>query len=624
MNLNSECPIETLPNEVLSLILDLLGVYSLFARVVCKQWYSLINFDDRYIGLQDKILEELSDAHCLKYIILHNYPLLTRCKWNPKISSGLGKSGSLEELKWFQDSGYRIDTERLAKNAAKYGNLNLLKYIGTNLYLENLDIVLAASLKYKNTHLIEWLQYHRVEPTEKVCVKAAKYGHLEMLKLAKEKGCKLTADVCHFAAHNGHLHILKWARKNDCPWNEFTCSHAALNGHLNVLIWVRENECKWNHHVYLCAAKNGHFDIIKWAYENDCPYGDLTMTTIMENAAISGNLEIIKWAYQKNSLGLTTTMSHNATENGHLHVLQWMIDNGYELDSFICTIAAKKGHLHILKWCRKIGVGWKTLSFRIEAARNGYLNILKWSMECGFSWNGIFCLEAVKNNHLNIIKWAIENNYPIDDNVWISAIEAGNILILKYAIQNKYISLDKLGLCNQVNKRLMTQSNNKVLQYAVNNDLFFLTENLYSQAVSYDCADVLKYIKRMNPSFQPKSIETDEGRELYFHRADVLKWLIENKYPISYNEYRLIRINCNRDILKWFDSQKIPSFYYWRYVLWRIMNSFGQVFWKTGNFFLEVWENNTQFLFGTIIGATVGINLFIIVLAMKQSNKSKN
>ena len=58
--------------------------------------------------------------------------------------------------------------------------------------------------------------------------------------------------TCKNAAKNGHLEVLKWARENGCPWDWRTCTYAALNGHLEVLKWARENGCLWiREHLYM-------------------------------------------------------------------------------------------------------------------------------------------------------------------------------------------------------------------------------------------------------------------------------------------------------------------------------------------------------------------------------------
>jgi hypothetical protein len=45
------------------------------------------------------------------------------------------------------------------------------------------------------------------------------------------------------AAKGGHLEVLKWARENGCPWDELTCANAAERGHLGMLQWARANGC---------------------------------------------------------------------------------------------------------------------------------------------------------------------------------------------------------------------------------------------------------------------------------------------------------------------------------------------------------------------------------------------
>jgi hypothetical protein len=47
---------------------------------------------------------------------------------------------------------------------------------------------------------------------------------------------------CAYAARFGHLEVLRWAREHHCPWTSNTCMHATRAGQLEVLQWVREND----------------------------------------------------------------------------------------------------------------------------------------------------------------------------------------------------------------------------------------------------------------------------------------------------------------------------------------------------------------------------------------------
>jgi hypothetical protein len=76
---------------------------------------------------------------------------------------------------------------------------------------------------------------------------AAERGYLSTLKCLRRQGrlCNNRL-LCAYAARGGHLEVLKWARENGCPWDEKTCAHAARGGHLKVLKWARENGCPWD------------------------------------------------------------------------------------------------------------------------------------------------------------------------------------------------------------------------------------------------------------------------------------------------------------------------------------------------------------------------------------------
>ncbi len=46
---------------------------------------------------------------------------------------------------------------------------------------------------------------------------------------------------CFKAARGGHLEVLKWARTQGFEWNDWTCVYAAKGGHLEVIKWAHAN-----------------------------------------------------------------------------------------------------------------------------------------------------------------------------------------------------------------------------------------------------------------------------------------------------------------------------------------------------------------------------------------------
>lgn len=124
---------------------------------------------------------------------------------------------------------------------------------------------------------------------------AAKEGHLEMLKWAREEGCPWDQNTCRCAAERGHLEVLRWAKEQGCPWDKSTCKFAARGGHLALLKWAREQGCPWDERTCSSAAKGGHLGLLQWARGQGCPWDEITCNS----AAVSKNIEILSSARQQ-------------------------------------------------------------------------------------------------------------------------------------------------------------------------------------------------------------------------------------------------------------------------------------------------------------------------------------
>ena len=108
--------------------------------------------------------------------------------------------------------------------------------------------------------------YSRI-PADYTCGKAARGGHLEVLKWLRENGCPWDAQTCAAAAEGGHLDVLKWLRNQGCPWDERACAEAAGKGNLGMLKWLREKGCPWD---FMCRRTSDP-RIQTYLDENDCP-----------------------------------------------------------------------------------------------------------------------------------------------------------------------------------------------------------------------------------------------------------------------------------------------------------------------------------------------------------------
>jgi hypothetical protein len=51
-------------------------------------------------------------------------------------------------------------------------------------------------------------------------------------------------------------------------WNKWICAVAAEYGHLEILKYARDNGCEWDASICSSVAENGHFQTLKYAHEN--------------------------------------------------------------------------------------------------------------------------------------------------------------------------------------------------------------------------------------------------------------------------------------------------------------------------------------------------------------------
>ena len=129
-------------------------------------------------------------------------------------------------------------------------------------------------LKWRASTLKHMHSRGRLSRKKALCEDAARGGHLDVLKWARENDCPWDEDTCWRAAVGGDA---KWARANGCPWNKRTCSGGG-GGHLEVLKWAAPRTCwavgRGDVHGWR-ARRRGHLEM-KWARENDCPWDEDT------------------------------------------------------------------------------------------------------------------------------------------------------------------------------------------------------------------------------------------------------------------------------------------------------------------------------------------------------------
>ena len=223
---------------------------------------------------------------------------------------------------------------------------------GTKFSMRSLDIVCSpARLQWAKN----WDYLPAIGPIrDRLCSTAASNGNLASLQWLRANGYPWGTNVCFVAARDGNLKMLQWCHENGAPWDTWVCNAAARGGDQKMLQWCHANKAPWSEWACTNAAEGGHLEVLQWLRANGCPWNKDVCT----RAAESGHLRILQWAFSVRAPYDYLLCLGQAAAHGQLEVLQWLCGIGFQLNGWICEVAAKNGHFEVLRWARANGCPW--------------------------------------------------------------------------------------------------------------------------------------------------------------------------------------------------------------------------------------------------------------------------
>jgi hypothetical protein len=126
------------------------------------------------------------------------------------------------------------------------------------------------AIKHNNFDMVKFLVAYGCEIPVYIDKYVAINGNIIMLEWLILNGLKIYSTLCDTAAKCGHLEFLKILRnKYNCPWNYLTTSGAAEYGDLDILKWCIDNGCEFRpSHAYSNAWSSRKFHICSWMWNN--------------------------------------------------------------------------------------------------------------------------------------------------------------------------------------------------------------------------------------------------------------------------------------------------------------------------------------------------------------------
>ena len=286
---------------------------------------------------------EIPLSAAVRTVTLFRWALRIGCPflWDTSLSARMARHGAVNALSWARTHDLKWD-HKTCEKAAKHGHLAVLKMVANQWPLG------MATMRVDCTMF-----------TVRAFAYAAGGGHVEIVQWLHEHGCARNEAACTAAARFGHLEVLQWLRARNCPWNMWCLNNAAWGGHTEVIVWARSNGCKWNRYATMWAARKGHVETLRVLRRMGCRWDE----------------KACMWA----------------AKEGHLEALQYLRtgDGGVcPWDSETCWAAAMAGHLEVLQWARASGCPWMWTSWA-GAALTGQVHVLRWLHANGCPKQGV-------------------------------------------------------------------------------------------------------------------------------------------------------------------------------------------------------------------------------------------
>lgn len=275
----------------------------LFVRLFCRLFNVVVMLEQLI-----KSYPEVTRAHVLSKIDPTSLLLLRRCSrcvqqfvdrnsssltsFSPESSSSVALSttqnhkfkpsefaSSINLIEYAIGCGCPIDRTRFATFAARFGNIDVIRYL-----VEEKD-------------LCEW----DWRTTQKAC----EFGHVELLKWLLEKGCPINDFASIAAAQNGRVNVLEFLEERDIVkpgrWSPRALARACRNLHLNAIDFLLQRGCQWDDDCLFeevlvgAALTKGRLDALEWILEKEvCETTDF-WPQHCEYAARLGHLDCLRW-----------------------------------------------------------------------------------------------------------------------------------------------------------------------------------------------------------------------------------------------------------------------------------------------------------------------------------------
>lgn len=474
--------------ELVAVILSKTYKYFPICYLVCKRWLDAIKLIPNKRNKSLLSLAETGDIHILEW--------LKPYYWDERLCYYAASNNKLDALIYLLSLDCPVN-DKIYNYAAKYGHVNIIKWLKTNTTLKlNID----------------------------ACNMAARHGKFSVMKYIRQCGVCYDTSTCAAAAEGGHGNIISYLKNNGYPWDETTCEAAARTGRLQLLISLRNHGCPWDKNTLSEAIRYNKLTVVFWCLENGLSYENAYFTAIW-----CDRLDILTYLCDNYPRPKESyTFCSEAAKCGNLNIFKWLVNSGYlvHIDTYIN--ATKYNNLPILKY----------IASNLRLGR-------------GINWKEAVINTAIEHNHINIFTWAVKRSPGI-----VLKIEIIRILIKRGDLETlRWIDRNTTFIANNfMCKYSIDYKKYEIFKYLISKGCK-VTRDIYIKLINDQRLDILQWLDKQFINIDLTQESSDITELIFFHNnIPLLKWIIKHHCPVTLNLF----LKADIELLMWLDNQDLP------------------------------------------------------------------
>ena len=253
--------------------------------------------------------------------------------------------------------------------AVKDGFMDLFE-IASNMGISIPSSVASLASSLGRLDLIVFLDRNGAQFEQDILENAAKFGHIDILKyLHCVRGEKLTENLLRHAITYDQLESMIWLFENGCPYSMCILQDVACSRNFELYEWFYENLPNlFSDIVMILTVSSGSLKWTKYICER---YPTLIQNRLMIEAASFGHLEILVYLHETFGMDVDDFAFQYSAGNGRLEVVKWIMENAPLDVSHAVSLARKQGQMEVLQYFHDLGIA-RSLKFSI------FLRIQRW------------------------------------------------------------------------------------------------------------------------------------------------------------------------------------------------------------------------------------------------------